>query len=186
MFAMEAHPEITIELLIEATLEAISKVRNPRYFCSERGYQGQFYCQLQSILEEQNIITADLILEMEYQKQVQNHHMTQRPDIILHIPSEVSGASSTENNFCVWALKRGTNSTGAREDFEKLNMMMEVLNYPVGIFINIDSGRHFLESYDLSYKNRIAAISVLLQDDVLLVNVATFQNDELNVTPYRM
>lgn len=180
------HPDITKELLIEATRQAISQVRNPRYFSSERGYQGQFYSQLQSILEAQNIITADLILETEYQKRAATHSMTQRPDMILHIPREITQAAANENNYCVWALKRNSTQEDAFDDFNKLDSMFSDLCYPWGIFINIASQNHFLELYRGDFPERIAGISVQLQDDELLVNVAVIQNNELKITPYRM
>ena len=79
-------------LLFDATLEAISQIGNPRYFYSERGYQGALYCCLRSILEQRGILMGDYMLEMEYQKTTRAHHINQRPDIILHIPREISGS----------------------------------------------------------------------------------------------
>ncbi len=60
------------------------------------------------------------------------------PDIILHIPTEVSGVGVYENNFAVWALKREATKKGAIEDFKKLDKMFRDLSYPVGFFININ------------------------------------------------
>jgi nucleoside-diphosphate-sugar epimerase len=45
-------------------------------------------------------------LEQEYQKGTSSHGTTQRPDIIIHVPVEHSGARITENNYVVYALKK--------------------------------------------------------------------------------
>src|SRR5690349_21340233 len=94
------------DTVIDATISAIKNVRNPRFLATERGFHGAFYCALFSFLKKKGIITDRVILEMEYQKSTR-HATKQRPDIILHIPREISGSKSTRtNNFAVWALKR--------------------------------------------------------------------------------
>ena len=108
------------ERIIEATICALKQVRNIRYFRSERGYQGEFFCGLNNALLEMGVLGGDLILEMEYQKVQEHHSMTQRPDIILHIPTEISQSAARENNIAVWALKRQANIKDSQADFDKL------------------------------------------------------------------
>jgi hypothetical protein len=48
---------------------------------------------------------------MEYQKSARQG-LAQRPDIVFHIPAEVSGAAVTENNYEVWALKPAAGAGG--------------------------------------------------------------------------
>ena len=123
--------------IIDATIVALKSINHIRLFKSERGFQGRLFCKLLSIFDSYDIISDDLILEMEYQKS-SRHSMKQRPDIILHIPTEVSGVGVYENNFAVWALKREATKKGAIEDFKKLDKMFRDLSYPVGFFININ------------------------------------------------
>lgn len=59
------------ETLINATIQSLRLIRNPRFFSTERGFQGEFFCALQNILIEQGIIDESNILEMEYQKSEQ-------------------------------------------------------------------------------------------------------------------
>jgi hypothetical protein len=68
---------------IEATIGAIRSVRNARYLATERGYQGAFYCTLRSELERMERLSAERILELEYQKTVGRHGTRQRPDIVF-------------------------------------------------------------------------------------------------------
>src|SRR5438132_14082189 len=96
---------------------------------------------------------------MEYQKSAR-HGIQERPDIILHIPAENSGYSVKEGNFAVYALKRHASSNSAKEDFGKLDTMFSRLNYQLGFFLNIDSTRHHLESYDGRYGERIHSFAV--------------------------
>ncbi len=83
---------------------------------------------------------------MEYQKSFR-HGMSQRPDIVLHVPAEDSGACVVDNNRAVWALKRHATQAGARADFEKLEEMFKRLRYPFGIFVNIDAKDGFASAY---------------------------------------
>jgi hypothetical protein len=132
--------------IVDATREALFSVRHPRFFRNERGYQGRFYCSLLAELESRDLLNDQRIIEMEYQKG-SRHGTAQRPDIIFHIPAEVSGAEVRENNYAVWALKPAASVDVARTDFDKLDVMLQDLNYPLGIFINIRSEAHHLQSY---------------------------------------
>jgi hypothetical protein len=143
---------------IECTIAALRSVKNPRYLATERGYHGAFYCALRSALEAQGILSDKVILEMEYQKS-SRHGTTQRPDIILHIPTEVSNLPVTENNFCVWALKRGAKRASALDDFWKLDEMCEELRYRLAVFVNIGASRTWLDVYSGPYRQRIHAMA---------------------------
>lgn len=175
--------------LIEATISALKSIYNERLYKTERGFQGRFYCALQAELDIRNILTEVLILEMEYQKSTR-HGTSQRPDIILHIPIEVSGAAVNENNYAVWALKLRANYTRAKDDFYKLNEMFRGLNYQNGFFINIDSENHHLvipthecenpyTDLYLSFRERLVAFAVQPGHRDASVKVAHWQNDEI-------
>lgn len=168
---------MTQELIVESTREAISRIQSERFFKTERGYQGRLYCELQESLEARNVLTVHTLLEIEYQKRDSLHNLTQRPDIILHTPAELSGHSVSDNNFAVWALKRNANPDKAIEDFAKLDEMFETLRYPIGLFINIDSDQHMLEYYDGSFHERIYSIAVTNRKDQLSMICAQFTPD---------
>jgi len=151
--------------IIDATINAIQSVKHVRFFKTERGYQGRLFCALQHELDKLGIMDQDLILEMEYQKSTSVHGTGQRPDIILHVPTEVSGADVDVNNVAVWALKRKSSKSEAKDDFGKLNAMFGNLRYKMGFFINIDSERHHMDSYIGGYKKCITAFCVKLVED---------------------
>lgn len=149
------------EQILEATVEALGTVAEPRFFRTERGYHGRFYCVLQAALDRRGLLVDGVILEMEYQKSAR-HDMAQRPDIILHIPAEESGARRKDNNFAVFALKWRASRTEALADFGKLDEMCEWLDYPLAIFINIASERHYREEYTGPFQDRLHAFGVVL------------------------
>ncbi len=146
-------------VFLEATLEALRAVTARRFFRSERGYQGRFYCALQAALDRRGVLQDGIILEMEYQKG-SRHNMSQRPDIILHVPAEETGSPVKANNFAVWALKRQASVARALNDFQKLDEMCHVLRYPLAVFINVDSQRHHLENYAGSFPHRLHGFAV--------------------------
>lgn len=166
------------QIILDATKFAINLIHNKRFFNTERGYQGALFCHLHQYLLEKGLISEDVILEMEYQKSTR-HNVTQRPDIILHIPVEISGADIHENNFAVWALKRESSSNKAREDFSKLDIMFGELNYPIGIFINISAQETMLEEYKGNFKDRIYAFSIHRGDNGLLIKMANFEDGKV-------
>jgi hypothetical protein len=172
------------ERIIGATIDALRSVCHVRFFRTERGYQGRFYCALQAALDMRNILSDELILEMEYQKTGPRHHTQQRPDIILHVPVEVSSAAVHENNVAVWALKRRASVADAKDDFGKLNTMFTSLHYPLGIFINIDSNYHYLSYYQGICRDRILAFAVQLDDGNVSITQASWS--DYNLTEVRL
>ena len=148
-------------ILINATEAAIRAVDGSRFFRTERGFQGRFYCALQAELEQAGLLTNGAILEMEYQKGAA-HGMQQRPDIVFHVPIEHSGAGRISNNFAVWALKRKATIASAKNDFDKLDQMFSGLCYPLGFFVNIDTTDHMAEHYNGPFRTRLAAVAASL------------------------
>ena len=166
------------DILINATIQSLRSVKNPRLFRTERGFQGEFSYSLQNILREQGVVDSRCILEMEHQKSVR-HGTQQRPDIILHVPVEVSKTNVTKNNYAVWALKRNASVRSATEDFEKLNEMFFRLKYSIGFFINIDSGSHHLDNYSGDFRDRIFAFAVQLNQSDVAIKMAYFEGNNV-------
>jgi hypothetical protein len=104
-------------------------------------------------------LTAERILEMEYQKSAR-HGTDQRPDIVFHIPAEISRAPVADNNFAVWALKHKASETEANADFGKLDDMCRALRYHLAVFVNISSVRTHLAAYTGRYADRIHSFGV--------------------------
>ncbi len=148
-----------MDAIISATDSALRAVSVPRFFRTERGFQGRFYCALQKELEERGLLQNGRILEMEYQKSAR-HNMHQRPDIILHIPAEENGRTVYENNLAVWALTRAATKADAQSDFKKLDEMIEILRYRLAIFVNLGSEETFEGAYHGRFPEQIRTTAV--------------------------
>ena len=101
------------------------------------------------------------IIKQEYQKRLMHHGLKIRPDIIIHEPFEAGHhASRSEGNIAVIELKRRADADGATGDFKSLLGMLDALDYPLGIFINIDAAETFYELVPEEAKGRIACFAV--------------------------
>ena len=149
--------------LLSATHWALSQIKHPRFFSTERGYQGLFAHKLQTVLEQNELLIDPWILEQEYPKRLQ-HGTRQRPDIILHIPAEVTGDELDRNNLAVWALKLRADEARALDDFRKLDEMISILRYRYAFFINIDGDDTHAQYYSCRFKSKIFFAAVKLLD----------------------
>lgn len=147
--------------ILRATVDALHQIRETRFYSTERGYQGRFYCALQKELMDRGFVDGNCILEQGYHRSAMGGEY-QRPDIVLHVPAEDSGAPAGANNFGVWALKRAANTTSAQDDFNKLDGMFHTLNYPLGVFINLDSDQHHFSAYTGPFTERLFCAAVQL------------------------
>lgn len=157
--------------LLDSTVAALEMVSDPRFHRTERGFQGQFHCALQAELVRRRLVNGARLLEMEPQKSQVAHRTRQRPDIILHIPRESTGANAMTNNVAVWALKRRASASQAHDDFEKLDEMFFKLAYPFGFFVNIDDPRHHYGEYTGPYAERLIAIATWLEQGEVRVEI---------------
>jgi hypothetical protein len=145
--------------LISCIHDALMAITNPRFFETERGFQGEFLAQLGCRFA----LSDRAILEQEYQKRAEAHGLTNRPDIIIHEPYDpVHHANRTEGNVAVIELKLRATEEKAADDFKNLSDMIDVLHYPLGIFINIDSAITYSYLVPENIRGRIALFAVTL------------------------
>ena len=170
--------------IIDQTIAALKQINVPRYFTTERAFVTEFHHHLRNKIEDIELFPPETILETEVQKRNKDHFgVTQRPDLLIHIPIETGLTDNPdENNFVVYAFKRNGSLKPVRNDFKKLDIMFEKLNYNLGIFINIGAyPRSYLHIYQGSYKERIHEITNILVDGNVYVKHACFQNNEVRI-----
>lgn len=149
--------------ILQAIHESLLAINNPRFFETERGFQGELSSELRNRLPAFELQGA--IVEQEYQKRQKAHGFNIRPDIIIHIPFEGSGFSKRdEGNFVVIELKHKAAKSEAVEDYNKLSKMCEVLNYPFGVFVNIQSDQTYFENFEGKYKDRLCGFAVMFDE----------------------
>src|SRR5256886_12182198 len=104
--------------------ESLAAITAPRFFQTERGYQGALLTQLTGCLQ----LPDYGIVEQEYQKKARLHSLTVRPDIIVHEPFNPDRhGARTEGNVAVVELKLRATPADALADFESLRAMLDVL-----------------------------------------------------------
>lgn len=146
---------------------ALQSITAPRLFETERGYQGALLGQLDRRLQ----LPARVIVEQEYQKQAGRHGLNIRPDIIIHEPFDPERfADRTQGNVAVIELKLRATAAEAADDFKSLGLMLDVLRYPLGIFINIGADRTRAELLPQALQGRAICFAVgLLGTSVTVV-----------------
>lgn len=150
--------------------DSIQAITDERYFSTERGYQGQLLAELNSKLNIEQIFPGNPIVEQEYQKTLDNHGITIRPDIIIHTPYERRiHENRRAGNLIVIQIKREASNDEAKEDFDKLDLMFEKLDYPLGIFLNINSSNTFFDIYSGDYNGRLCCFAVRLVNNKVVI-----------------
>lgn len=150
-------------LFLSLLRDSILAIVHKRYFSTERGYQGQLLTELNKRVNLEQIFPGNPIVEQEYQKTLDKHGISKRPDISIHIPYDRRMHSSRRvGNFIVIQLKLRASEGKAKEDFNKLDLMFEKLSYPLGIFLNIDSDNTFFDRYSGNYRDRLHCFAVRL------------------------
>jgi len=157
------------EVFLDAFRDSIRAITDIRYFRNERGYQGQLITELSRRANGQ-IFPDNAIWEQEYQKTAGKHGLRIRPDIILYVPYEKGlYGDRRSGNFVVIQIKRKASIDKAREDFNKLDLMFKNLDYPLGIFLNLNSAKTFFDYYTGNYPERLHCFAVrLLNHEVVI------------------
>jgi hypothetical protein len=160
-----------LEKFLRALTEALAEIREPRFFATERGYQGALGAALERRLPRAKFPRSP-ILEHEHQKTAKLHKTTIRPDIIVHVPFD-RGATKTRahGNFVAIELKRRASAGKAREDFRSLLTIKRKLRYPLTIFINIDSSKTHADICPREIANQTVCFAVRLEDGAPAVRV---------------
>jgi hypothetical protein len=150
---------------------ALASVKHIRYFETERGYQGALIAELQNELPNFNWDSA--IIEQEYQKRIKEHGITLRPDIIIHVPFDNDESNTRgEGNFVVFELKLNANESSALVDYNNLSQMCSLLNYPLAVFININSDQTHIKKYEGENKDKLVSYSVSLSEGQVTISKA--------------
>lgn len=150
------------EELLTVIVAALTSVTNPHYYEDERGFQGEFYAQLRLRLRDMALPEGALLRE-EYQKRLVEHGLRIRPDIILHEPFDPDRHRGRDDgNHVVMELKRRATPGTAADAFTNLVAMIDTLNYPLGVFINIDTPKTWAESVPEAHRSRIVCLAAHL------------------------
>ena len=163
--------------MINIIVRAIKRIKSERLFNSERAYRGELKSRLDQVLREQHHLPNKSIVEEEYQKTIPKHGIKHRPDIIYHIPFEEGVIRSRrEGNFIAFELKMCATEAEAQKDLDKLNDYVNILDYPLAMFVNIDSEESFIE---LVQNEKIHVLNVVRDGQNIEVKHSYLRNGEV-------
>ncbi|AQT53725.1 TPA: hypothetical protein U2L33_002062 [Burkholderia cenocepacia] len=152
------------DIFIEHLTTALLSITTPRFYETERGFQGELLVGLQRAIPE-GFLPDRVIIEQEYQKRLRVHGLAIRPDIIIHEPFDPNRHfSRRDRNVAVMELKRAATTEKAAADIENLVQMMEILEYPMAIFLNIASELTHAEVVPAELRERIVCFAVNLRN----------------------
>jgi len=150
--------------LLKIIKESLASVSHSRFYETERGFQAEFIAELKKRIPLLQLEGA--IVEQEYQKRIRAHGINIRPDIIIHVPFEERHHDSRrQGNFVVFELKLNADKKKALSAYENLSKICEVLEYPLGVFINSNNISTHLNRYHGPHKESLCAFAVRLHDD---------------------
>jgi hypothetical protein len=154
------------EYFLQLLRSALLAIREPRFYTSERQYQGELLLQLRARLEENPIWPGSLIVEQEYQNSAAVHGLDFRPDLIIHCSFDKGVFDDRrQGNNVVLELQRRASRQAALQNYAQLDRICTVLDYAMGIFINVDATEIFLpESYGQA-GDRLHGFAVELRAD---------------------
>ncbi len=161
--------------MIDVVTRSLAAVRHPRFYETERGFQGEFLAALRTELPEAGL-PGDAIVEQEYQKRLREHGMTTRPDIIVHVPT-LMGGDRRRGNFLVCELKLAARPEDAQEDFARLDAVLAALDYPLGVFVNVAADETHAGLYQGRFPVRIHCIAVHLNQGRVTIKHAAFDGE---------
>ncbi len=156
------------KVLVEAIRESLSQITNSRFFQTERGYQAELYAEIRKRLPAIRGLHEDVIIEQEFQKRANAHGLTLRPDLIIHVPFDNGRHSDRrEGNYICFELKLRATAAEARSAYQHMSRLMQHLNYPVGIFVNIDSTQTHISETPKQTEGRFFGFAVSLPNGVV-------------------
>jgi len=161
--------------VIATIVESLLAITRPRFFETELGFQGELLAELRARLANVGL-PGDAVVEQEYQKRLRDHGIDVRPDLIVHIQTP-AGGNRRQGNFAVFELNRSAGPHEASEDFENLDTVLQALDYPIGVFINIASSRTQAASYRGPFKDRIHFLAVRLRNGQVHLKHAYYEGE---------
>ena len=162
---------VSDDAFLEVIRESLKAITAPRFFQTERGYQGELLAELRKRVPEIRGLQEDVVVEQEHQKRLVAHGLRIRPDVIIHVPFDQRHHPNRKyGNYVSFELKLRATPAGARSNYESLTQLMNALDYPLGIFINIGSTDTHITQAAKPASGRIVGFGVVLRQGRVEVN----------------
>ena len=152
------------EHFLQLLRSALQAIQEPRFYETKRGYQAELLVQLRARMEEGPIWPGSPLVEQEYVQSAAAHGLDIRPDLLLHCPFDRGVFQDRrQGNYVAIELKRRANKQAASQDYARLDRICAVLDYAMGIFINVDAKQIFLPEQGGQAGDRLHGFAVELR-----------------------
>ena len=163
--------------MIPTITACMRRITRPRFFETELGFQGELLAELRGALPRAGL-PGDAVVEQEYQKRLRDHGINVRPDLIVHVQTP-TGGNRRQNNFVVFELNHQAGPKEVREDFDNLDAVLRALDYPLGVFVNVASGRTQAAHYRGPFRDRVHFFAVRLRNNAVELRHECYDGDTL-------
>ena len=144
---------------------ALQAIQEPHFYSTEREYQHEFLSQMRARLEDVPIWPGSLTVEEEYQESAAVHGLELRPDLIIHCLFDRGVfEQKRQGDYVVIELKRRASKQAAQSAYAKLDRICTLLDYAMGIFINVDSDQVYFPEFTSTAGERLHGFAVELRD----------------------
>lgn len=144
---------------------ALLAIQEPRLYSTEREFQGELLAQLRARLGDVPIWPGSPAVEQEYQESAAIHGLEHRPDLIIHSPFDRGlFEHKGQGDYVVIELKRRAGKQTAETIYAQLGQMCTLLDYAMGILINVDSDQVFFPDASSTAVERLHGFAVELRD----------------------
>jgi hypothetical protein len=144
---------------------ALLAIQEPRFYSTEREYQGELLAQIGARLGDVPIWPGSSAVEQEYQENAAAHGLDIRPDLIIHAPFDRGlFEHKREGDYVVIELKRRASKQTVESAYAKLTQICTLLDYAMGILIHVDSDQVFFSEPGSTASERLHGFAVELRD----------------------
>lgn len=143
---------------------ALQAIQEPDCYSTEREYQEEFLTQMRARLDDDLIWPGAPAVEEEYQESAVVHGLEFRPDLIIHSHFERGlFEHRRQGDYVVIELKRHASKQAAETAYAQLDRICSLLDYAMGIFINVDSDQVFFPEFSSRAGDRLHGFAVELR-----------------------
>jgi hypothetical protein len=152
------------ESFLQLLRSALLAIQEPACYETEQNFQAELLAQLGTRLGDVPIWPGSPAVEEDYHQGAATHGLKDRPDLIIHCPFDRGLFEHRgQGNYVVVELKRRASKQVAESAYAKLDRICMLLDYAMGILINVDSDQVFFSKSDNTTGGRLHGFAVELQ-----------------------
>jgi len=153
------------ESFLQLLRSALLAIQEPACYEAAPKFQVELLAQLRARLGNVPIWPGATAVEEDYLQGAAAHGCKDRPDLIIHNPFDRGLFEHRgEGDYVVIELKRRVGKQAAESAYAKLDRICTLLDYAMGLLINVDSDQVFFSKSRSAAGGRLHGFAVELRD----------------------